>query len=98
AIGQAKFSGLQIVAKIPYSELYSDAHELTRYTIIISLITLGLAYVLAILSANRLTKPIHHLQSKMKLIQKGAFQERAAVTTSDEIGQLTEVFNKMMDD
>jgi two-component system sensor histidine kinase YesM len=86
------------LAQIPYSELNKDARELTRYTLAISLLSLGLAFILAIFSSNKLIKPIHHLQSKMKLIQKGAFQERAAVTTRDEIGQLTEVFNRMMDE
>lgn len=98
AAGQAKFAGLEIIAQIPYSELNKDARELIRYSLIISIASLVCAYAAAILSADRLIRPIRHLQSKMKLIQKGAFQERAAVAAHDEIGQLSEVFNSMMDD
>jgi two-component system sensor histidine kinase YesM len=98
ASGKAKFAGLNIVAQIPYKELNKDARALTSYTLFISLISLICAYIAAILSSNKLIKPIHHLQSKMKLIQKGAIEERATVATDDEIGELTEVFNKMMDE
>jgi two-component system sensor histidine kinase YesM len=54
------------------------------------------AYAAAVILSNRLVKPIAHLQTKMRQVRRGLFQERAVVTTNDEIGQLTEGFNSMI--
>src|SRR5690606_27649838 len=43
-----------------------------------------------------LVRPIAHLHAKMRQVQRGLFNERAVVTTHDEIGQLTEGFNTMI--
>ncbi|MEK3719343.1 cache domain-containing sensor histidine kinase [Paenibacillus sp. FSL H8-0034] len=93
---RSKYTGLQIWGQIPLAELRKEAKEITSYTLMISLISLGAALLLAVLSSDRLVKPIRHLQSKMELVKKGFFKERAIVSTHDEIGQLTEVFNRMV--
>ncbi|MEC0146727.1 sensor histidine kinase [Paenibacillus alginolyticus] len=90
------YTGLQFWGQIPLSELEKEARELTRFTIMITVISLIVAYLLSILSSNSLVKPIRHLQSKMALVRKGFFKEQAVVRTYDEIGQLTEVFNTMV--
>ncbi|MCR8635453.1 cache domain-containing sensor histidine kinase [Paenibacillus radicis (ex Xue et al. 2023)] len=93
---KSKYTGLQILGQIPLGELRKEAKEITSYTLMISLTSLAVALILAILSSDRLVKPIRHLQSKMELVKKGFFKERAIVATNDEIGQLTEVFNRMV--
>lgn len=92
------YSGLKLVGLIPLHDLRKEARELSSFTLYISLLSLTIAYMLALLSAGRLLKPIRHLQSKMKLVQKGSLKQRAEVTTRDEIGQLTEVFNGMIEE
>lgn len=92
------YSGLKVVGLIPLHDLRKEVRELSSFTLYISLLSLTIAYMLAVLSAARLVKPIRHLQSKMKLVQKGSFKQRADVTTKDEIGQLTEVFNGMIEE
>ncbi|MFS0723408.1 cache domain-containing sensor histidine kinase [Paenibacillus sp. 1P07SE] len=92
------YSGLKVVGLIPLHDLRKEARELSQFTLYISLLSLTIAYVLAVLSADRLVKPIRHLQSKMKLVQKGSLKQRAEVRTRDEIGQLTEVFNGMIEE
>lgn len=92
------YSGLKVVGLIPLYDLRKEARELSSFTLYISLLSLNIAYLLAVLSAGRLVKPIRHLQSKMKLVQKGSLKQRAEVTTRDEIGQLTEVFNGMIEE
>src|SRR5690606_4811944 len=97
AEAEADYTGIKVMGVVPLHDLRDDATELTKFTLIISLLTLALAYVMAVVSSDRLVKPIQHLRSKMKLVQMGALQERAEVTTNDEIGQLTSVFNNMIE-
>lgn len=94
---ESDYTGIKATGIVPLTDLRKEARELTSFTLIISLIALALAYLMAVVSSNRLVRPIQHLQSKMKLVQMGAFQERAVVTTNDEIGQLTYGFNQMIE-
>lgn len=93
---ESDYSGIKVTGLIPLEDLRKDAKGMVRFTLIISLIALLFAYMIAVFSSNRLVKPIRHLQSKMRQVQRGFFKERAVVTTNDEIGQLTEGFNTMI--
>lgn len=93
---ESAYSGLKVTAVIPRDDLRKDARELIQFTLIVSLIALFAAYAAAVISSKRLVNPIAHLLSKMRQVQRGLFQERAVVTTNDEIGQLTEGFNTMI--
>lgn len=96
ASARSSYTGLKVTSLIPRTQLREDARELTNSTLIVSIVALMAAYTAAILLSNRLIKPIAHLQSKMRQVKRGLFLERATVTTSDEIGQLTEGFNTMI--
>lgn len=93
---ESPYTGLQIVMSLPAEQLQAEAKQLIRFSVIVTFGALTLAYVLAIWLANRLVRPIHHLQSKMSLVRKGFFKERAHVLTRDEVGQLTIDFNAMV--
>ncbi len=90
------YTGMEVTALIPRDALREDAREISRFTLIISMLGLLFAYMVAVFSSNRLVRPIAHLHSKMRQVQRGLFNERATVTTHDEIGQLTEGFNTMI--
>lgn len=92
----SEYTGLRVIAQVPLEELQQDARALTDYTLFIAGIAMALALLLAMIASSRLVKPIRHLQSKMALVQKGFFKEQAEVMTHDEVGQLTEGFNKMV--
>ncbi|MEK8128319.1 sensor histidine kinase [Paenibacillus filicis] len=92
----SEFTGMQVTGLIPKSEVTAGARELVRSTVIVSVISMLVAYLLAIVASSRLVKPIRHLQKKMKKVQKGDFGERAEITSHDEIGHLTGGFNIMV--
>ncbi|MFD2876519.1 sensor histidine kinase [Paenibacillus rhizoplanae] len=96
ASAESSYTGLKVTSLIPRAQLREDARELTNSTLVVSIVALMAAYTAAILLSSRLIKPIAHLQSKMRQVKRGLFLERATVTTSDEIGQLTEGFNTMI--
>ena len=93
---KSEYTDIRITGLIPVEELRKDAIELTRFTLIISLASLVFAYIFALFFSDRLVKPISHLQGKMKQVEKGFFDVRANVTTHDEIGRLSNGFNKMV--
>lgn len=93
---QSEYSGLQITGQIPLEELHKDAVELSNFTLLVALFSLAGAYILAIVISDRITGPLLHLRSKMRLVQDGSLHIRAKVTSHDEIGQVTVSFNKMV--
>ena len=96
ATARSDYTEMSITAQIPLEDLHKNAKKLISFTVVISLISLTFAFLMAIVSSNRLVRPIRHLQSKMRLVQRGSLNERAKVTTHDEIGQLTLAFNGMI--
>lgn len=90
------YGGLRIVGMIPRDDVLSAAKQLTSFTLWISIGSLLMAYAAAVFTSNKLVKPISHLQKKMRRVQNGEFQEKAEVHSNDEIGLLTEGFNKMV--
>lgn len=91
-------TGLNIIGVIAENDLKRDAIQLVRFTSYISLLSLLLAAVLAVLVASGITKPILRLQKKMKKVQMGNFEERVSVVSRDEVGDLCAGFNLMMDE
>lgn len=93
---ESDYTGLRVTAMMSLRELRKEARELSQFTLIVSVIALAAACALAVLSAGKLVKPIAHLHAKMRQVKRGQFQERAVVSSNDEIGQLTEGFNAMI--
>jgi len=55
----------------------------------------GLAVILSILFSTRLTRPIKELAVAASAISRGEYKSRVAVTRRDEVGNLSETFNRM---
>lgn len=60
-----------------------------------AILGLVLSFVTAYWVSLRLTKPVRELADGVRRIEEGELQQRVAVTTSDEIGELAEAFNRM---
>ena len=64
--------------------------------LLISLFILGaVAVLLSIIFSRRLTNPIKNLASATEALMEGNLKMRATISGSDEIGRLSETFNKM---
>lgn len=90
------YSGLQVAGLIPKSDLRGDVNELVQFTGIISLCSLFVAYIVAVVLSNHLVRPVLNLQKKMRSVQRGHFQERVDIISNDEVGLLTDSFNTMV--
>ena len=62
------------------------------------LIGLGLALVLSFFLSKAITSPIQKITEKATSVAEGNFDEKLVIYSNDEIGTLTETFNKMAED
>ena len=60
------------------------------------LATMGMAVGLAVSVARSVAEPLRDLQSAMERVEEGRFDVRGPVVANDEIGRLTEGFNRMV--
>ena len=64
--------------------------------LLISLLILGVvAILLSVLFSKKLTNPIKNLDSATEAIMLGNLKKRVSISGNDEIGRLSETFNKM---
>jgi nitrogen fixation/metabolism regulation signal transduction histidine kinase len=82
-----------------YRELALSRQALKRIYIVTLTLALSMALLvaiaLAVLLANRLSEPLANLAQATQAVARGDFSRRAPVTSSDELGVLTESFNSM---
>jgi signal transduction histidine kinase len=86
-----------IVVKMDTSEVFASADRLRSVLLIVSFILLIFVVITAILIAHSVSSPIKELTKVSGNIADGDLSARAKITTTDEIGQLAESFNKMTD-
>lgn len=87
-----------LVVKIDKEEAYSHLARLRYLTATFVLITLLLIAALSFYTARSITAPIAGLTHAAKRISDGDLSIRAAVTSTDEIGDLEQYFNKMAEE
>ena len=66
-----------------------------RFLILAILIIGSLAVILSVLFSRRLTRPIKELSLRASAISKGDFRGRVSIRRHDEVGELSEAFNRM---
>lgn len=64
-------------------------------TLILSIITVILGYILSRFFINKYLNPIYTLTENIKLIKEGNLNQQVPITTEDEIGILAKEFNNM---
>jgi diguanylate cyclase (GGDEF)-like protein len=84
-----------IILQIPEKEAFQAAYTFRRRLLQILGITAILSLLLAIFLAKGFTAPLANLITGAKQISAGDFSHHIAVTTDDEIGELTQNFNEM---
>jgi len=80
------------------TESYNNASsEMRLRAIYLSLATILLSFLVTFLFARKLTKPISDLALMAKRIESGDLSARVNIRSNDELGMLSESFNKMTD-
>lgn len=66
-----------------------------RFLLLSILVIGGLAIIVSVLFSRRLTRPIKELALAASAISKGYFKGRVSIQRHDEVGELSETFNRM---
>jgi len=96
AVKNSDVSSWSIVTILPVSIVQQSAIRLRNYVILISVIFLAIVVPIVILLARKLTKPIVALSNGMRRVRKGEENVILPIINNDEIGWLTEQFNRMI--
>jgi len=89
---------LIVYSLTPYASLTKDASEITKTIVRISLILLLIACFSAIYYSNRLIEPLKYLENKIREVRKGNFNVNLDIRSNDEIGVVTDCFNKAIEE
>jgi len=86
----------KVFAVTPYENIINEANTIRDLIVFISLLSLILVTIISIFLSRRITRPIIKLRESMDKADHGNLDIRVPVSSSDEVGQLTNSFNTMI--
>lgn len=96
-VKQPLSNGWTLVGIVPIQEITGQLNQIQTITIFMSLLFMLLAITIGYISANRVTEPIKVLTNHMKQVEKGDFNVKTKLETTDEIGMMSKQFNAMIE-
>lgn len=84
-----------IVAEIDWNEALSDVNKLKQRIVIIGFVVFILLTIGVLLFSWKITNPLYELKKAALRVSDGKFDRVLPIEQRDEIGLLTQVFNKM---
>ena len=97
-VGKIVAGDLTVVTRISTSAAYLTARQLLKNLVIVGMGIVILASLGGVVVSRRITKPIEVLSQAVGKIAKGNFDVSVRIESKDEIGQLSNSFNKMADE
>lgn len=88
--------GWTMLTRVPYIELTQSSQGIRKAILLVTIITLIIAYIIGIAFASSIIRPIKRLQQYMRKVEMGKFNETIDVESKDEIGMLQQGFNRMV--
>lgn len=85
----------RVITLDPVSEIKKHSVYIRNLNIGVGLFGILIALLISAFVAKRITKPLLVLKNTMKQVEQGDFHIQVPVTGKDEIGSLSESFNKM---
>jgi two-component system sensor histidine kinase YesM len=94
-IKTSQSTGWKIIGVTYVDELVSNKRELQTYTLLGGIALLIITVLLSIILSLRISRPIKHLESSMKEVERGNFDIQIEIQSPNEIGHLSTRFNHM---
>lgn len=85
-----------LLAKIDHAELDEPIDRFRGITLLVLLVSLGLAGIGALLSNRILLRPVRELSSAVRSIEQSRLPERISVGARHEIAELVDAFNQLI--
>ncbi len=90
-------SGWGLVVKVDQDELLGTTRQRLLHGAVVSLLGVAAALVMAAVIAGRIARPLRELSRAATQVEAGNLNARAAVVSSDEVGNLAAIFNSMIE-
>lgn len=87
-----------VIVQVPLEEALKPLREISQTGIKWSIIASIMAFILSLFLTRRLTSPIKQLSVEMDRVSQGNLDVQIEPSTKDEVGELTQSFNKMVKD
>jgi methyl-accepting chemotaxis protein len=87
-----------VVAKIDINEAFAPISRMKNIILLLVFASMILVTATSFIVAKSISDPINRLNRDTKIIGSGNLDYKVAVTTNDEIGQLSIALNKMTED
>jgi signal transduction histidine kinase len=84
-----------ILAEIDEQEAMIPVNSIRNSILLVSIIIAASVFIVALVVAGRITRPIKRLEKASEQIGEGNYDVNLAITSQDEIGMLTGTFNEM---
>ncbi|XID95461.1 methyl-accepting chemotaxis protein [Paenibacillaceae bacterium WGS1546] len=91
-------NGWKLIGNIPVSELVKDARAISNLTWIMSLIAALIAGAIGWIVMWTVGRPLSQLRTLMNEGERGNLTVRSGIRKKDEIGQVSDSFNRMMEE
>lgn len=92
-----KGNGWTLIIHIPTSVVFAPVIGLRNKWLLVIFPSAALAIIIALTFSLRLAKPLTMLRDAVLDVSKGNFDTRIKIKSRDEIGQLSDAFNRMVD-
>lgn len=89
-------NGWTLVVHYPEKQAFTKIKQTRNIAIFLILVLLLFSVFGVYLITQHLIKPVYQLQNAAKRVTQGSFEVFVPVYTSDEIGELTRIFNQMV--
>lgn len=89
-------TGWTTVSAVPVEELMKDSLIVRNSIALVGFVCIGLAIVITVFLAFRITLPLRKLSRLMRKVEQGELNVSFPVTSADEVGQLGSTFNTMV--
>lgn len=90
-----KSLGWYLIDEIHFNEINSSANKVTIIIVVVGILCIFIYLLGAIVLSNIISKPILQLTEKMQKVKEGNFDVHYDIDSTDEIGMMASVFNKM---
>ena len=93
-----KTMGWILLVETDVLEAFKPVYRVRNYSLVIRLVSVFIISVTAFVISRKIINPVQSLITATEKISKGDMSARIPVTSRDEIGELTEAFNRMTTD
>ncbi|MGN7454586.1 cache domain-containing sensor histidine kinase [Paenibacillus pasadenensis] len=92
---KSEVTGWTTVGVVPLASLMKDVDTLRTFLILFGTVCVGLALLLYVFIAYRVTQPLRKLSRLMRGVERGDLSQRFPAEGRDEVGALGQSFNEM---